>query len=130
MAYLAILNFEGEEFDVIRCECGIERESDSKGRPSSNLYGGKVFIEVESTGDTTIFEHMATQFKPNKGTVTFNKDEADVMKEWKWENGFITDMNEGKRSTDGTPMSIRFAVSVQTLIVGGIELKQNWPEAG
>jgi hypothetical protein len=130
MSYLATLNFEGKEFDVVRCECRIERSVDIKGRPSSNLYGGKVFIEVESTNDTTIFEHMATQFKPNRGTITFNKDEANMMKEWKWENGYIINMDEGMANTNGSPMFMSFSVSAQTLIVGGVELKQNWPEAG
>ena len=128
MAYQAILNFEGKKFDVVRCKCSIERSFDSKGRPSSNLYGGKVFVQIESTDDTMIFERMASQFKPNNGTITFKKDEADVMKEWKWKNGFIMDFEEGMKNTDGTPMSICFTVSAQALIVGEVKLEQNWPE--
>ena len=128
MAYQAILNFEEIEFDVVRCECSMERSYDNKGRPSSNLYGGKVFVQIESTDDTTIFERMASQFKPNNGTITFKKDEADVMKEWKWKNGFIMDFEEGMKNTDGTPMSICFTVSAQALIVGEVKLEQNWPE--
>jgi hypothetical protein len=34
---------------------------------------------------------MVSQFKPNIGTITFKKDEVDIMKELKWENGFIID---------------------------------------
>ncbi len=49
MAYHAILSFEGKEFDVVRSECRIERGVDGKGRPSSNLYGGRITIQVDHT---------------------------------------------------------------------------------
>jgi len=128
MAYQAILTFEGNEFDVVRCECLIERSLDNKGRPSSELYGGKVHIQIESTDDNMIFEHMASQFKSNSGTITFKKDEVDVMKELKWENGYIMYLEEAMKNTNGMPMTLSFTISAQTLIVGGETLKQNWPE--
>jgi hypothetical protein len=128
MAYNAILDFEGQKFDVVWAECRIERGIDTKGRPSSNLYGGKVIVQIESTDDTTIFEHMASQFKPNSGTITFMKDEVDVMKELQWENGYIIDFEEGMKNTDGAPMTICFTISAQTIVVGGEKLSQNWPE--
>ena len=128
MAYNAILNFEGQDFDVMRCEFSIEREYDSKGRPSSNLCGGKVTIQIESTDDVTIFKHIVTQFKSNTGTITFRKDEVDIMKEIKWINGYIIDFEEGLKNAGEIPMSICFTVSAQSLIVGGVELEQNWPE--
>lgn len=128
MAYHAILDFEGKEFDVVRSECRIEREIDSKGRPASNLFGGKITVQIESNDDTMIFERMASQFKPNSGTITFTKDEVDVMKELKWENGYIIGFEESMRNTNGTPMTICFTISAQIIKVGGEELKQNWPK--
>jgi hypothetical protein len=71
---------------------------------------------------------MASQFKPNSGTITFMKDEVDVMKELKWENGYIIDFEEGMKNTDGTSMTICFTISAQTIVVGGEKLNQNWPE--
>jgi len=128
MAYNAILTLDGDEFDVVRCAFSIERDVDSKGRPSSNLYGGRVTIQIESTDDTSIFERMTSQFKSNSGTITFKKDETDVMKELSWENGYIIEFEEGLVNSGGIPMSICFTVSAQTLIVGGEKLQQKWPE--
>ncbi|MDR2915103.1 MAG: type VI secretion system needle protein Hcp [Tannerella sp.] len=131
MSFRANLSFEGKEFDVIQCEYSIEREIDSKGRPSSNLYGGKITMMVESTDDITLIEKMASQFKPNTGTITFKKDDEDAkMKELKWENGYIVDLEEGLAIVGEIPMSIRFTISAQTLTVGDAEFKQNWPEMG
>ncbi|MDR0796948.1 MAG: type VI secretion system needle protein Hcp [Tannerella sp.] len=128
MAYNAVLNFKGSEFDVVRCEFNILREVDSKGRPASNLYGGTVNVVIESTADNTVFIDLATQFGSNSGTITFKKDEVDVMKELSWENGYIIDYNEGASTTGGNPMAINFTVSAQKLVVEGVTLEQNWPE--
>lgn len=131
MSFRASLSFEGKEFDVIQCEYSIEREVDSKGRPSSNLYGGKVSMMVESTDDITLIEKMASQFKPNTGTITFKKDDEDSkMKELKWENGYLIDLEEGMEIVGEIPMGIRFTISAQTLTIGDAEFKQNWPEVG
>lgn len=131
MSFRASLSFEGKEFDVIQCDYAIEREVDSKGRPSSNLYGGKITMLVESTDDITLIDKMASQFKPNTGTITFKKDDEDAkMKELKWENGYIIDLEEGLEIVGDIPMGIRFTVSAQTLTIGDAEFKQNWPEMG
>ncbi len=131
MSFRASLSFEGKEFDVIKCDYSIEREVDSKGRPSSNLYGGKVHIMVESTDDVTIIENMANQFKPHTGTITFKKDDEDAkMKELTWENGYIIDFKEGIEIVGEVPMAIHFVVSAQTLKVGDATFTQNWPEMG
>ena len=131
MSFRASLSFEGKEYDVIQCDYSIEREVDSKGRPSSNLYGGKINIMVESTDDTTLIDKMASQFKPNTGTITFKKDDEDAkMKELKWENGYIISLEEGMEIVGEIPMGIRFTVSAQILTIGDAEFKQNWPEMG
>ena len=86
---------------------------------------------VESTDDISLIEKMASQFKPNTGTITFKKDDEDSkMKELKWENGYIIDLEEGIEIVGDVPMAIRFTISAQTLTIGDAEFKQNWPEMG
>jgi hypothetical protein len=131
MSFRANLNFEGKDYDVIKCHYTIEREVDSKGRPSSNLYGGKVHIAVESTTDVSLIEKMATQFKPNTGSITFKKNDEDAkMKELKWENGYIVDFKEGIQIVGDVPMLTNFVISAQKLTVGDAIFEQNWPEMG
>lgn len=131
MSFRANLNFEGEDFDVIKCDYTIERDVDSKGRPSSNLYGGKVHITVESTSKISLFEKMASQFKPNSGTIAFKKDDEDsTMKELKWENGYIIGLEENMAITGETPMLITITISAQSLSIGDAIFEQNWPELG
>jgi len=131
MSFRANLSFEGKEFDVIKCHYSVEREVDSKGRPSSNLYGGKVYIKVESTTDVSIIEKLATQFKPNTGTITFKKSDEDAkMKELKWENGYVVEYKEGIEIVGEFPMTTTFVISAQKLTIGEAVFEQNWPEMG
>jgi len=129
MAFRASLNFEGEDFDVIKCNYAVERDVDSKGRPSSNLYGGKINITVESTTKVSLFDKMASQFKPNTGTITFKKDDDDAtLKELKWENGYIVNLEEGMSIVGELPMLITLTISAQNFTIGDAVFTQNWPE--
>ena len=131
MSFRANLSFEGKDYDVIKCHYTIEREVDSKGRPSSNLYGGKIHITVESTTDVSLIDKMATQFKPNSGTITFKKGDEDAkMKELKWENGYIVGYKEGIEIVGEIPMSTEFVISAQKITIGEALFEQNWPEMG
>jgi len=129
MSFRANLTFEGENFDVIKCDYSIQRDVDSKGRPSSNLYGGKIHITVESTSKISLFEKMASQFKPNSGTISFKKDDEDAtLKELKWQNGYIIGLDEGMTIIGETPMLVTITISAQSLTIGDAIFEQNWPE--
>lgn len=129
MAFRANLAFEGENFDVLKCEYSVKRDVDSKGRPSSNLYGAIIKVVVESTSKISLFDKMANQFTPNSGVITFKKDDEDAtMKELKWENGYITGLNEGIQVVGDQPMTITISISAQKITIGDALLEQNWPE--
>ena len=129
MAFRAKLQFEGKDYDVLDCNYSFRRDVDAKGRPSSNVYGGNVYVTVESTEDTKIIAQMVNQFKPNSGTVTFNKgDEEAKLKELKWENGYIIKYNEELDVVGREPMQISFVVSAEKITVEGAEVDHKWPK--
>lgn len=131
MSFRATLSLEGKEYDVLKCKYSVKREVDSKGRPSSNLYGGRISIEVESTDDISVIEKMAMQFKPISGNVAFKKDDEDSkMKELSFKNAYIVDFNEGINIVGEVPMSITFVISAQEIGMGDASFVQNWPEMG
>ncbi|HCO66302.1 MAG TPA: type VI secretion system needle protein Hcp [Dysgonomonas sp.] len=131
MSFRATLSLEGKEYDVLKCKYTVKREVDSKGRPSSNLYGGRITIEVESTDDISVIEKMAMQFKPISGNIAFKKDDEDSkMKELSFKNAYIVDFNEGINIVGEVPMSINFVISAQEIAMGDASFVQNWPEMG
>ncbi|MBS7362574.1 MAG: type VI secretion system needle protein Hcp [Paludibacteraceae bacterium] len=130
MAFRSSLNLGGKEYDVLECNYSLKRDVDSKGRPSSNIYGGKITVRVESTEDTTILETMVNQFKPFNGSVVFKKgDEEGMMKELTFENAYIIEFAEGIDIVGTAPMSITITISAQTIKIGGAEYEENWPKA-
>ena len=107
----------------------LRLDVDSKGRPSSNIYGGQIRLHVESTDDTSILENMTNQFKPHSGSIVFKKGAEEAkMKELTWENGYITEFTENIDIVGSQPMTITFVVSAQVIKIGGAQFEQNWPK--
>ncbi len=130
MAFRSTLNLGGKEYDVLDCNYSLKRDVDSKGRPSSNIYGGRITVRVESTEDTTILETMVNQFKPFNGSIVFKKgDEESKMKELTFENAYIIEFAEGIDIVGTAPMSICVTISAQIIKIGGAEYEENWPKA-
>ena len=130
MAFRSTLNLGGKEYDVLDCNYSLKRDVDSKGRPSSNIYGGRISVRVESTEDTTILETMVNQFKPFNGSIVFKKgDEEGKMKELIFENAYIIEFAEGIDIVGTAPMSIGITISAQIIKIGGAEYEENWPKA-
>ena len=129
MAFKARLNFSGKEYDVLNCSYSLNRDVDSKGRPSSGVYGGTVDIEIESTSDTSIIEAMVnSQFKPITGTLLIKKSEEDSkMKELDFSDGYIVKYTEGLSITGASPMSLKFTISARTLKIGNAQHVNDWP---
>ncbi|MCQ2189359.1 MAG: type VI secretion system needle protein Hcp [Paludibacteraceae bacterium] len=130
MAFRSTLNLGEKEYDVLECSYSLKRDVDSKGRPSSNIYGGRISVRVESTEDTTILETMVNQFKPFNGSIVFKKgDEEGKMKELSFENAYIIEYAEGIDIIGSAPMSINVTISAQIIKIGGAEYEENWPKA-
>ncbi|MBO7636594.1 MAG: type VI secretion system needle protein Hcp [Paludibacteraceae bacterium] len=130
MAFRSTLKLGGKEYDVLTCSYSLRRDVDSKGRPSSNIYGGRISVQVESTEDTTILETMVNQFKPFNGSIVFKKgDEESMMKELTFENAYIIEFSEGINIVGTAPMAINITMSAQIIKIGGAEYEENWPKA-
>ena len=64
MAFKASFKFsDSREFDVLRWDVKFNRDVDPKGRPASDIYGGTINVEVESTPDTIVLDKMFMSIK-------------------------------------------------------------------
>ncbi len=67
-SFRAHLELGGTKFDVLFSEYSFSRSTDKKGKVSSNVIGGRVTVEIESTEDTSVIEAMLnSQFKSVEG---------------------------------------------------------------
>jgi hypothetical protein len=131
MAFRAELSLGGKKHDVLNLNFALSRDTDPKGRPSSNVYGGRITFEIESTEDTSIIESMVnSQFKPFEGNVVFKKTDEDAkMKELSFKNAYIVHYSEGIDSTGENPMTIKFTISAENIKLGNAEHDNRWPRS-
>ena len=117
MAFKASFKFsDSREFDVLRWDVKFNRDVDPKGRPASDIYGGKIYVEVESTPDTIVLDKMFKQYQPVNGSIVFKKADEDAkMKELVFENGYVVEYEEALNVANPYPMTIKFAISAQTV---------------
>ena len=130
-SFRASFEFGGNEYDVLYSNFEFSRNTDSKGKPSSNVLGGRVHVVIESTEDTTVIESMLNgQFKPVEGKIVFKKTDEDAkMKEVTFKNAYVVNYKETLDVTNDVPMRIDVTFSAEEISVGDAILDNRWPKA-
>ena len=130
-SFRASLELGGKEFDVLYSDYAFTRETDKKGKVSSNVYGGRVTLEIESTADTSVIEAMLnSQFKAVDGKIIYKKTEEDAkMKEVEFKNAYLVYYKEVLDVNGEVPMKLRFTVSAEQIIIGNASIDNRWPKA-
>lgn len=130
-SFRASLELGGKEFDVLYSEYSFSRDTDKKGKPSSNVYGGRITLEVESTEDSSVVESMLnSQFKSVDGKIIYKKTEEDAkMKEVEFKNAYLVHYKETLDVNGEVPMTIKFTVSAEEINIGNAAIDNRWPKA-
>ena len=128
-SFRASLELGGKEYDVLYSNVEFARSTDSKGKPSSSITGGRVVVTIESTEDTSTIEAMLnSQFKAVEGKIVYKKTEEDAkMKEIAFKNAYIVHYKETLDVNNETPMTIAMTFSAENITVGNAELDNRWP---
>lgn len=130
MAFKAKLSFNGKEYDILDCRYSFKRDVDSKGRPSSSIYGGLIEAHIESTESTDLLDAMINQYSLTSGEITFKRDdEESKMKTVSWDGGYIVSFEECIDVVGSKPMSLKFKVSAKTIKVNNASIEQEWPNS-
>ena len=128
MAFRATLNLEGKEVRILGCNYALQQDIDATGRPSSEVRGGTIQFEVESTDDTSFFEWMIDSWALKSGDITFYKrDEQSKLKELKFEDAYIISYAENFDSLGDNPMSESFVISAKKISMGSGSHENPWP---
>ena len=130
-SFRASFEFGGNEYDVLYSNFEFSRNTDSKGKPSSNVLGGRVHLVIESTEDTTVIESMLNgQFKPVEGKIVFKKTDEDAkMKEVTFKNAYVVNYKETLDVTNDVRMRSDVTFSAEEISVGDAILDNRWPKA-
>ncbi|WP_194765669.1 type VI secretion system tube protein TssD [Tamlana sp. I1] len=130
-SFRASLEIGGKEFDVLNSDYSFSRDTDKKGKISSNVYGGRISLTIESTEDTSLIEAMLnSQFKSVEGKIVYKKTDEDAkMKEIEFKNAYIVYYKEALDVNGDVPMTISFTVSAEQISVGNAAIDNRWPVA-
>ncbi|MBL0104981.1 MAG: phage tail protein [Bacteroidetes bacterium] len=134
MSFKASLVIEGKTFRVLSCHYAFNQFTDSTGRPVSNVKGGTIDIEVESSGDLTLAQWTVSPNLMKDGSLIFYKRDGEQrMKEISFKQAYMVSYAEAFSNFGETPMIERVTVSAKEIKVqsggGGEVLHKNvWPE--
>lgn len=127
MSFKAKLSVAGKDYNVLNASYDLFQEVDATGRPSSVTRGGKIYVTVESTQETDLFEWMCHNFERKDGSITFLKRDSDAtMKKLEFKEGYLIKFEEVYASDNKNPMIISFGISAQEIKMGGGSHINEW----
>lgn len=128
MSFKATFEVDGKKYRVFHCSYSLHQDTDATGRPSSEVRGGTIQLEVESTGDSSLTAWMMDAFKKKDGKITFlQRDSDQKMKEITFKEGYCVAYTETFANMGENPMSENIVISAKTLNSGGAEFENSWP---
>ena len=128
MSFKAKFTVDGKDYRVFHCSYSLQQDTDKTGRPSSEVRGGTIQLEVESTGDASLAGWMMDAFKHKDGKITFFKrDSEQKMKEVSFKDGYLISYTETFTNMGDNPMSEHFVISAKEIKSGDAEHKNDWP---
>lgn len=127
-SFRAVLELKGEQMDVLFSSIEFSRKTDSKGKPVTSVFGGRITVTIESTENTFIIEAMINnQFKPIDATITYKKtEENSSLKKISFSNGYIVYYKELFKPNKEFPMTIIITFSSEEISLGNALLKNRW----
>lgn len=127
MSFLTSLTVAGKDYKVLSVNYDLAQETDASGRPSTVTRGGRIVIEVESTGSTELFEWMTNNFERKDGSVKFIKRDSNAtLKELKFTEAYMVKYKENFNHMSDNPLTETFTISARKISMGGGEFDNAW----
>ena len=127
MSFKTIWEYAGKKRNVLSVEYAMLQETDKTGRPSSVTRGGKIFITVEGTGETDLFEWMTNSFERKDGVIKFIKRDSDAtLKELKFTEAYIVKDTADFDASGENPLTGTLVLSAREIELGNAKHTNEW----
>lgn len=131
MAFYARFWVDGgqpEGYEVVVAKVAFVQTRDDKGRPSSTVHGSYVLVRVVDTAETELLKWMLDPFDRRNGKIQFfRNDQASVMKEISFTNGYCTDYRTELQPGKGqASLATTLYISPESTTVNGATHTQVW----
>lgn len=129
----AYFSWEGGSGDmaVIACNYSLSQSIDDKGRVSSKVYGGTIFLQVDSSGEEnskSLWEWMVDpDGKKASAKITFkNVDEEQTQKELELTDVYCVNYSESFTEQGSTPMTTSLTLTAKEIKLFGVPHLNRW----
>ena len=127
MAYTGLMEIDGTKFKVRHCTYSLHQNVDENGRPASQVMGGTIKVEIESSDDTSVIDWMIDRTGKKSGKIEFSKtDEEGVLKTIEFEDAFLTSYTESMDAISNAPMVEDLLLSAKKITVNGVAHENVW----
>ncbi len=127
----AFLKWEGGPSDgmsVISCNYSLSQSIDDKGRVSSKVYGGTVFVQVDSSDNSALWEWMIDpDGKKSTASIEFmNVDQGATQKKLEMTDVYCVQYSESFSETGSMPMTTSLTLSAREIKLDGKPHTNRW----
>lgn len=124
----ATVCLQGKDIEVISSHIEFNRKTDNKGRPVTNVIGGRITITVESTRETTILEAMVNcPFKAISGKVIYyNTKDNSIFRVVEFKYAYIVYYKEIYNVDRKRQMYSTITFSADIIMIGDAYLSNQW----
>ncbi len=127
MSFKARLKIEGTEYRVLHCSFSIQRDIDFSGRPSSDIRGGTVHFELESSEDTSLIAWICSPTQLKAGSIEFYKRDSDAtMKVLEFADAYLVSFTETFDHVGDSPMKMSCVISARELTMNDANIENEW----
>lgn len=124
----ATVCLQGKDIEVISSHIEFSRKTDTKGRPVTNVTGGRITITIESTKETILLEAMVNSpFKAISGKVIYyNMEDNSVFRVVEFKYSYIVHYKEVFNVDRKRQMYSTITFSADIIMIGDAYLSNQW----
>jgi Hemolysin coregulated protein Hcp (TssD) len=127
MSFLAKLEIDGEEFNVLEFDVTFAQGTDNNGKPANKTKGGQIRLLVESTRSDVFSDWMISPTSTKDGKVIFyRRDAMSTMKNVTFKKGYCISYHESFRSQGTNPMCTLVMITCNEISVGNTKFENTW----
>ncbi len=128
MSFLAKLNLDGEEFNIIDFEYETNKNLDPSGQPSSKVRAGTLKLLIESNIKIDFFEWAISDTATKDGEIIFYKrDNISSLKKIEFKDAYCVSSKEKFNAEDNQPLRTLLFLSAKQLDIRGTKHLNTWP---
>ncbi len=128
MSFLAKLDLEGEELNILDCSFEFSQDTDYTGRPCAKPQGGQVTLLIESTSKTDFLDWCISPSITKNCVITFyRRDNMSSLKNVDIKEAYCIKYKEHFNAENAQPLQVHLVLSAKEIKVKGTTYINNWP---